>query len=413
MNFELIKGSFYRALYLGISFGTGLLLAALAGTELYGTISLMVVNTAILLIFTGLGTDAALVWHWSGEKIKPATGFSFVLLTAALQLFLFGVGEYLMIKFQGRTLLTGRPGTADLSSEVMYFTGMVWMEKWTNLFYAHQRPNRANAWLAGVSLIFLAVLGAAYQKAGIRVTDPIALFAGFTFVQGLVLLVVFSVFTLPVGPGKITWAETRGLFSFSLLVFVTNTLQFLAYRIDYWFLEYYQDDSTVGIYAQANRFAQLLWFFPTIWAGLLIPQIARKEAPLGREGFIRQTRQLTFVTLLLLPVVLIAAWLLYRYFLPSGFQEGYSVLIRMIPGYALFSLTLLLAAWFSAQGKLKVNLIGSLLCLALIGAADACWIPRYGLHGAAWANTFAYSLTTLYFILRFRSHTKGKERHAL
>lgn len=402
---EILKGSLYRFLFMGLSFLAGLLIAALSGTALFGQISLMIVNAAVLLIFSGLGTDAALVWHWAGERVNPRAGYSFVILTGVIQLMVFGVAEWLSMKIANQTLLTGHEGSSHLYLETLYFLGIVLMEKWGSLFYASHKAIRANQILAIISLVFVAFLFTAYRGRGVRVEDPLSLFAAYTFIQGLSLTVAFHFAAPGSRPGRIRRTDLSSLFSFSFLVFITNGLQFLAYRIDYWFLDHYYGESEVGIYAQANRFAQLFWVAPNILAALLIPSLSRKDGNMGLSDFLAYPRLLMKGGVALLVAVPGSAWLIYKFLMPESFLPGFGALVRMMPGYYFFGLTLLLAAWFSAMGRLKVNLLGSLICLLLITLADALLIPAYGSHGAAWANTVAYSVTTLYFMIRFRSRT--------
>lgn len=404
---ELLKGSIFRLLFMGLSFLAGLLIAAISGTELFGRLSLMIVNAAVLLIFTGLGTDAALVWHWAGERLNPRAGYSFVILTGLLQLILFGAGEWISVRMMNQTLLTGHEGNSYLYLEVLYFTGIVLMEKWGSLFYAAHKATRANQVLALVSLVFVVFLLGAYQGKGVKVEDPLSLFAAFTFIQGLSLTVAFHFAVPDSRPGMLSRADLKSLFSFSFLVFVTNGLQFLAYRIDFWFLDHYFGESEVGIYAQANRFAQLFWVVPNILAALLIPSLSRKEGAMLLHDFLAYPRLLVKWNLALVLAIPLVAWLIYQYLMPETFMPGFGALWRMLPGYCFFGITLILAAWFSAMGQLKVNLAGSALCLVLITLADAAFIPVYGSNGAAWANTVAYSLTTLYFMIQFMHHTKS------
>lgn len=402
---DLFKGSIYRIIFMGLSFLVSLLIAAISGTAIFGSLSLMIVNAAILLIFSGLGTDAALVWHWAGEKLNPRAGYSFVTLSGLVQLLLFGMAEWISLQVWDKTLLARGSAQTFLWPETLYFVGLVLLEKWGSLFYATHKAVRANQILATISFVFAMFLAFSVRGLGIGVDDPFSLFAGYTFIQGLSLMVAFHLSVPGIRPGRLFSRDIRSLFQFSFLVFITNGIQFLAYRIDYWFIDHYQGEAGVGVYAQANRFAQLLWVVPNILAALLIPALSKREGAMTTSGFMTYPRFLMRWNAILLPLIPLTAWLIYRYLMPASFMPGWEALLWMIPGYYFFGLTLLLAAWFSAMGQLKVNLSGSLICLALITLADAFLIPRLGAIGAALANTFAYSLTTLYFMLRFKART--------
>jgi Na+-driven multidrug efflux pump len=88
------------------------------------------------------------------------------------------------------------------------------------------------------------------------------------------------------------------------------------------------------------------------------------------------------------------------FFLPGIYYDGFLSLVIMAPGYLIFTTTTLLAAYFSANRLLKINLIGSVLCCVLMILLDLILIPTLSYKGAAIANVIAYSVTTIYFLYR-------------
>jgi Na+-driven multidrug efflux pump len=77
----------------------------------------------------------------------------------------------------------------------------------------------------------------------------------------------------------------------------------------------------------------------------------------------------------------------------------------MLPGFYFFSITLVLAAYFSAKRFLWMNFTGSLICLFIIAIADILLIPVWGITGAAWANLAAYTAASVFNILIFKIKT--------
>jgi O-antigen/teichoic acid export membrane protein len=69
----------------------------------------------------------------------------------------------------------------------------------------------------------------------------------------------------------------RSFSAFSGIVLITNIIQFIAFRADYWLISIFYDHTTVGVYAQASKFAQLLWVIPGILAGLITPALKKRE----------------------------------------------------------------------------------------------------------------------------------------
>src|SRR5205814_4313510 len=146
-------------------FIVGLFLAAIAGPQAFGIISLMVVNAAAFIIITDFGTGAALVWHGAGNEVQREGVFSFAVGTGIVQLFLFLSVEVIVVEMSGRTLLTRQPySVLFLLSDLLYFTGLIVTEKYTALFYARNKASLVNKTLATITACFLVVFILVYSN---------------------------------------------------------------------------------------------------------------------------------------------------------------------------------------------------------------------------------------------------------
>jgi O-antigen/teichoic acid export membrane protein len=184
---------------------------------------------------------------------------------------------------------------------------------------------------------------------------------------------------------------------------ITNLIQFVAFRADYWLISIFYDHSTLGIYSQASKFAQLLWIIPGVLAGLIIPALKNENQKLSNSKFISLCRLSFYIHIFLTMLLIVVSFIIYIFFLPGIYYDGFLSLIIMTPGYLFFTTTTLIAAYFSANRLLKINLIGSVLCCVIIVLLDLLLIPLLSYKGAAIANLFAYSITTIYFIYRSMS----------
>ena len=396
---EIIKGGAYRLVYMAFNFAIGLLIAYLSGTELFGLISIMIVNASIFHIVSGLGTDSSIVWHGAKKSTNADQLMTFTLTTAFFQILIFIIVSLSWFYFTGKSMLTGSTDFSIYLLELVYFTGLVWLEKYISVLYANQMSLVCNRIILLVIVILFLILLPLYFGLDIFDLDPFTFFCLLPIVQAIPLILYFH--------KKTSWQFTslsklhlHSLLSFSLIVFITNTIQFLAYRIDYWIILHYHTVSEVGIYAQANRFAQLLWVIPNIMAALMIPVIAAPGSKFRNTEFSALFRGLVYVSLLIALGVGLMSFLLYKYFLPLEYSEGFKSLIIMIPGFYFFVVTILLAAWFSAKRMLWINFWGSLICLFFIFITDMILIPSFGINGAALGNMIGYTITALFFINR-------------
>jgi len=403
----LLRGFIFRVIFTGIGFLISLLIAKLAGASQFGSLSLIIVNAALIHIVTGLGTDAAIVWHGiSGNDYGRDKIFSFTIITTGIQLFFFYIIAILAYLFLGHTVLGGSDDLKIFIAEVIYFTGLVLMDKFLSLYYSQHEAKLCNKIVAFIStIIFLIVLVIWAIKPSVISEYPIWIYSLFIFVPSIILLLFFIIKFNP-NFKNISQEEMKSFSSFSSLVLITNIIQFVAFRADYWFLNIYYDNAVVGVYAQASKFAQLIWIMPGILAALVVPALKNENEKLTESAFISVCRILFYTHFILGLLVISVSLIIYGFFLPAIYFNGFLSLLIMLPGYLLFTITTMLAAYFSANRLLKINLIGSVLCCVFMLLLDLLLIPTLSYQGAAVANMIAYSVTSIYFIYRAMSFIK-------
>lgn len=397
----LLRGFIFRIIFTSIGFLISLLIAKLAGASQFGTLSLIIVNASLIHIITGLGTDAAIVWHGvAGTNYDRNKIFSFTVMTAAIQLLFFYIIAILGYLFLGHTLLGGSYELRIFFPEIIYFTGLVLMDKFLSLYYSQHEAKLCNKILSIVSgLFFLVVLIIWLIKPEYFVDYPIWIYSLFVFIPSFILAFFFIIKFNPTFK-NISPEEMRSFSSFSFVVLITNLIQFVAFRADYWLISIFHDHTSVGVYAQASKFAQLLWIIPSVLAGLIVPALKNKDQKLSDSKFISLCRVSFYIHIALMLLSIVAALIIYSFFLPSIYFDGFLSLLIMTPGYLIFTITILLAAYFSANRLLKINLIGSVLCCIVMILLDIILIPSLNYKGAAIANLIAYSISTAYLIFR-------------
>lgn len=398
---RILKASLLRILFQSAAFFVGLFFAAIAGVADFGIIALMIANASLLYIITGLGNDQSIVWHGSSRAIGMDKVESFAISSAAIQLLLYGIIAVIFFLLSGQMLLSWREEPEGIFFEALFFLGLILADKYGSLFYSRQQAFICNLLLSIVTLIILLITACVYIGIFQIDSDIINIYCLIPFAQGVVLAIYYHTKYHGRISMKSWTTDYASLLGFSLIVFVTNIIQFIAYRADFWIIDFFYDKAEVGIFAQANRFAGLLWIIPNIVAALMIPALASRDEQLKRSELISLMRMIFWLTIVLTLVLIPAAWILYNLMLGAEFYEGFIPLLIMLPGYIFFVFTLLTAAYFSAQRLLWINFYGSLICVALILLLDLIFIPRWGIEGAAISNTIAYGSSAVFMILLF------------
>ena len=403
----LLRGFIFRVIFTGIGFLVSLLIAKLAGASQFGTLSLIIVNAALIHIITGLGTDAAIVWHGvAGTNYDRNKIFSFTLITATIQLLFFYIIAILGYLFLGQTLLGGSLDLRVFFAEIVYFTGLVLMDKFLSLYYSQHEARLCNKILSIVSgLLFLVVLIVWLIKPIYIVDFPIWIYSLFVFIPSFISAVFFIIKFNPAFK-NISQEEMRSFSSFSFVVLITNLIQFVAFRADYWLISIYYDHTSLGVFAQASKFVQLLWVIPSIFTGLITPALKKENEKLTTEGLVSICRIMVFTHLILGFLLISLSAIIYKFFLPDVYYKGFFSLLIMLPGYLVYIVNIILAAYFSANRLLWVNLYGSILCCALMLLFDFLLIPRLNYIGAGIANLLTYSITIIFIIFQAKKFIK-------
>ncbi len=404
MWMKIFNASIYRFLFLLVNFFVSLLVAKLSGATNFGIISLLIVNSAVFLLISGLGTDAAIIWHGAKNELSTNQVFSFASFAGIFQLLLFALLEFFSISFFDTTLLTQQASSSFLILEMIYFTGLILVEKYVSLFYALNKAAIANKVLLFVSSLFFVLLLLGFTGL-FTIVNSFLLFCSLIFLQGISVSFVFHYLNNKIKFERIKSAHLKSLFHFSAIVFFTNLIQFFAYRSDYWILNYYFGKSEVGIYAQACQFAQLLWVAPKIIAALIVPAFLN-QPNYERTKFLQLYRVISIFSIFIIIAIVLMAAFIYRFFFQVEFSKGFLPLLVMLPGYFLFISTTFFAAYFSIQKKLWINFINTAFCLIVIISLDFLLIPKSGMMGAAFANSVAYSIAALIMGFQFLKNEK-------
>jgi O-antigen/teichoic acid export membrane protein len=192
------------------------------------------------------------------------------------------------------------------------------------------------------------------------------------------------------------------LLRYSGLSFLSNLVFFGVYRMDYWWVAAYCLPGELGNYIQASKLAQLFIYLPQLISLIIFPDVVQGMA--NRDTI----RKIMGYTVLIYTggIALLLAfgsrglvWLL-----GPTFGQVYPAFLRLIPGVYALGLVALLAAYFAARNRVKVNLYGGLASLVVMFLGDMIFIPRYHIMAAAVVSSVSYGTYFVFewFVFTFR-----------
>jgi O-antigen/teichoic acid export membrane protein len=369
--------------------------------QMYYVINLL----AFTLILISFCLEAPMGYYLSQQKLNET------------QLALLSVGWTVLIMLPGwfiiRTLPVPKEGLLQLAgfhfSATSFLAGNLLISFFVSLFYAKMDFVLPNLLLVAVNLLLIGMVPNNDWVSGFLSNERYVqlYFFGF-FMQGFLLMLAFLFRYFKWSALKaVPAALIKPFFSFAFIAVVTNSMTFLMYRIDYWFVNKYCGDDELGNYIQACKLAQLFFIVPSILAAVVFPMTAS-----GRREEMNEKMQLLsrglilFYSIACLCLLLTGFWLFPLVF-GSTFQKMYLPFILLIPAILSYSVIHLLAAYYSGKKVLRVNLTGNILALTIIVTGDYLIIPKFGIAGAAVVSSIGYICYMSYMLLAHAKEYKS------
>src|SRR6185369_6584185 len=298
--------------------------------------------------------------------------FTIIYIVIFFQLALLGITEFIHHRATGHYWLVNGTDMKLLLWGMVYLFSVTMIDKYTAFFYGSHRYTLCNKILFAGNLVSLAIFGWLFFYYGARdILFYLQVFIAANFFQALLLMVVFHS-----SSDRSAWfaatekKDWRIFFSYSFVAFVTNVIQFFAYRVDYLLVDYYKGTEALGLYSLAVKLVQLFWVLPILFTGIIFPQVADKENQQSEA----RLKTLVRITLAFLFLAALLALTLATVIIPFLFGDAYRQSVRpfiyLLPGLFLFSIDILLAAYFAGKNRLNVNLVGSIICFSIVFVLD-------------------------------------------
>ena len=390
----------------GSSFLSTLLLARLLGPDLQGEWSLYLQFTQFSTLLLSLGMPGALVYFLASGKIGLPDAQRWIkrlLITAGLVLTVF-TGLYAVSNNRWilpDTLLVPWPVfLIPLHSLILLAV------QCQHALWQAQNQFKRSAYLQGLGAILLLCFST-------------ILYLGSTWFSGALLgylllgqtaIALLQWWMLRTLPPSVSTIESpvvslgfRAVWRYSALAFATNLIQFLNYKVDVWFLRYYEcHNYDLGIYTLSVSLTQLLWLLPQALQSILFRDIAHRK---DIENLYRETRRWTGILVLYVSIAGVLGAFLAKALVPVLFGEAYAEVSKMIGvlllGIAPFGVIMIISAYFSGTGRVYINFISAIIGFIVGVLGDIAWIPEYGIGGAAAASVASYWSTALFVLLVF------------
>jgi len=188
---------------------------------------------------------------------------------------------------------------------------------------------------------------------------------------------------------------------YGVRVYLANILTFLCYRLDMLLVAYYLGATQVGFYALAVGMAEMVWILSRAVQTILFPLVSSSEQSESRVLSAVVARHTLFLSLLgCIGLAVVGRWVI-EIFYGSQFLPSFVPLLILLPGILSFAFVGAPVSYLSGIGRPIFATWASLIALVVNIGLNMILIPKWGIAGAAFATTIAYSLATLIVLLSY------------
>ncbi len=187
---------------------------------------------------------------------------------------------------------------------------------------------------------------------------------------------------------------------------IGNVAQFLNYRLDIFLVAYFLDVAAVGYYALAVGIAERLWMIPGSTGTVLFPRVSAIDKTQANQLTPKVSRHTLFIVFILSIVLLVLAGPLIQLLFGTAFLPSVAPLMILLPGIVALSFAKVLTSDLAGRGRPEFGTLAAFVSLAVNIPLNLLLIPKWGIAGAAFASTVAYSLAALMVIIAFARLSK-------
>lgn len=369
-----------------------------------GNFTLFITEGSLVILLLGFSLESTITYFLAKQKLLLGQMVTLCLSFLGFQIILFFCVYFSSLYFFNYNIFQIGENINGFNWGLLFVFSYIIMNSCNAILAASNlfaRIMLGNIILQCCFFLFLFINIRTNYFASIVTADKIIpIYSFFIFLQS-----ILSVITLLVTKGKdcipqkLSGINKNEIIKYTFFVFLANVIQFLCYRMDIWFVDYYQNKNELGLYSLSTKVSQLWWVLPQILSYLFFPLLSAGKV--SKDKFNRIIIQMLLFAMISAIVAIFIYPFFIKYFVGELYKDSYHSFIYLLPGVVFFSVNILLATKFSADGNVLYNLRISMACFIIVLLLDFLLIPTYSIEGAAVASTIAYSFSSIFAIFKF------------
>ena len=175
-----------------------------------------------------------------------------------------------------------------------------------------------------------------------------------------------------------------------------NFLQFLNYRLSFYFLNYFLGTASVGIFSIGIALSEAIWIVSRSMSLVLYSNVVKQ----GNTEDSRRETKITakysfFISLLCLVCIICLPGQVFAFVFGEGFEGVKQVILILSPGILAIAVSNVYGHYFSALGKAKIWLLKSAFGVAVTVGLSFWLIPTLHISGACIVNASSYMVSSV------------------
>lgn len=389
----ILKTFVSRFLILILSFGLVIFSTQFWGSEGKGTISIVIANAAIVSFFSSIFSGSSTSYFASKFTTEQILLYSYFwsIITGISVPLLFSFSEIqsaYLFHLIGISIFS-----ALLSVNVNLFIGMRNI-KMFNIYTVLQQ-------LLHVIFLFGFIFVLNLKEVSTYFTAQILC---------LIALFVISFFQIirkcKISEVKLSSEVFKNMFDYGWKNQLSALIQFLNYRLSFYFLEHYEGISAVGIFSVGITFAEAIWTITRSIAVVLYSEVINSQSQAKSIEKTKHSLKLSFsLMLIFLLGIIVIPGSFYETILGSAFRDTKEIMLILSLGIFAIAVSDMVGYYFSGIKELKILNIKSIAGLVVTIFLSIILIPEFGIYGACIATVASYCLSSLILFYHFYRST--------
>jgi len=372
-----------------------IIMARTLGPRGQGVYSVAVLFPSLLLLFTGFGLNSAVAYFLAKGKYpqQQIIGAS-VLLNFLISFFTVLIGVVIIFFFGERFFPDVERIYLFLAlvlAPLLLFFNLGWQ-----ILLGLQKFNKYNFvsfFQNGLFLVFVAIL-LLTMHFGVTVT---ILSQALSYFMAIIILSFLVIKEIKGIDFKLNKEYIKEYFLYSIKGHLGSIFDFLHTRIDLFFINFFINPFSAGIYFASVRLAEGVWLFSASTNTVLFPKLASERDPQKlKELTPLVCRNVLFLSFLMIVALFIFSGWFIVFLYSTEFSGAIMPFRILLVGILAVCGCGILGSDLAARGKPMLNTYAIGVSVVLNIFLNIIFIPRFGISGAAVATAISY--TVMFFI---------------